>query len=739
MNAPRDGVIEIALEYLGQIANLPRGPVTLAVNGVALDLREKAIDESRVRLEATLPADQVRRTYGIAMLRIGVEASFAAEIGFQSIVLRRVPPTGQCGQETGRVGGNAGGVRAIAAGLRLSIGEATDRLPCIARQEILLWRFGRDPSLYRSWLELAGAAFRAIYDSCPSVTTPTAEGQAWLDLLDRTFVEALISGAVPSGGQVCPVLGDVIGFGWGPLAIQSGVLTRTLSATNDAMLFIPPRSDSGYAVTINFSAHTDRRALLHLRASANRRSTVKQELSFEEDSVRLRIEIDESVHAFGMGWVAIRLSVTESHYNQVGVMFYPLPLSGSPPLGIAIQAIEIEPLQTTPPPSAVAQAARAPAKRRGGASVRDLPSAIHCVVPVWGTEYVKTYLEASLPTQLALDNLSALRDTKLIYEIYTDEPGRQAIERHPLYARLQKAVDEIVFFDIRRFRYEERTNHQLTLNYAVMNKCHHAGIRRAVGNGGALLFLNCDTIYSVGAFKRAWALCLDGYRAVENLSIRTDRDEMLPVLNRLKSRNGVLGISSEELTRLALPRFHWIAKSRFWQGPRGLTIPDNLYWSVSSDAVLVRATHFMPLFVFPRVREVTYSGTIDHGFIPAAGIAERERWLMSSETEPSSYELSLPSHDQYFKDFERGSVRDLARFLGLLCEHQHLDNLARPVRITSEKVPEERWEQVEQESSNVLAEIRNRLQKFALTPWRPDEATEAEDCRLVWSPDLVSK
>jgi hypothetical protein len=211
---------------------------------------------------------------------------------------------------------------------------------------------------------------------------------------------------------------------------------------------------------------------------------------------------------------------------------------------------------------------------------------------------------------------------------------------------------------------------------------------------------------------------------------------MLPVLERYKSADGTLSISSSDLTGIALPRFHWIARNRFWEGPPGLTIPDHLYWSVSDSAILVRATHYMPLFVFPRGQDAQYLGTIDHGFILASGIMEHERWVMAAETEPSSYELSLAQHDQRFPPYEQGSVRDLARFLSQLCEHFHLHNLERSVRIASHAVPEARWREVEQASSEIPVEVRKRLQKYVLAAWRPDFATEADECALVWCPDL---
>jgi hypothetical protein len=73
-----------------------------------------------------------------------------------------------------------------------------------------------------------------------------------------------------------------------------------------------------------------------------------------------------------------------------------------------------------------------------------------------------------------------------------------------------------------------------------------------------------------------------------------------------------------------------------------------------------------------------------------------------------------------FPPYEPGSVRELSRFLGLLCEAVHLHNLEKPVKIAADPVPEELWNEVIAESSEVLSEVRRHLQHYSLTPWRLD-------------------
>ena len=737
LHAAAGGAVELTLDCVADFVGPDLHPITLSVNGRSLHCEEQIIDEHASRLRALWSLGGT----GNLVLQIGVASAAAEWVGFRSINLRRAANADP--NDIVEAGGEGGAALAAVAGLRFPA-EAADleRLPGIAMQDVILWRFGRDPGLYRSWLDSCGEPLRKVFDSPPAgITWPAPATQAWLDLVDRTVVEALIADP-PAVKSPCGIFGAVYGLGWGPVRFRSGAPARTLSGAGDAMLFVPPMTPATYTVQINFAVDSDRQTLLALKATANRRATVKQSLIFSEEGPQLRVEIDPSITDFGMGWVAVRLSLGELDDAAVGISFRSSAAVAE--CDVAVRKIELVPLEE---PSHAASTAAAiphsPGARSGARSGRrrggELPTAIHCIVPVWGAEYLRTFLSSALPAHLASGNLAALRTTKLIYEIYTDPIGHRTIEQHDLYPSLVDAVDKVAFSDIQEFRTEERHIHQLNLNYSIMNKSHQAAIRHATAHGGALLFLNCDTVYSGRVFARIWALCKQGYRAVENLSIRTDRDQMLVALDEYKGADGTLDISSSALTALALPRLHAIARNRFWEGPPDLTIPDHIYWPVAEAAILAHATHYMPLFVFPRARDVQYLGTIDHGFIPASGVLDTERWFMSAQNEPSSYELSLAQHDQRFKPYQRGSPRDLARFLSQLCENFHLHNLDRPVRIAAHAVPEERWCEVEHASAQILHRIRERLQKYVLTAWRPDMAAEADECERVWTVDLPSR
>lgn len=626
------------------------------------------------------------------------------------------------------------------------------RLVAVPPADLLVWRFGRDPALYRAMVRRLGPVAQRALDSAPrNDMMPSARSRAWLDLLDETLVDEMVAAGPAIVAPISPGLGAMWGLGFGPLKVDDSEVGRRLSAAGESVIFVPPQPTE-YDLRIRLSAGIPRNRLLQLTVRGNRKVPVRHEMRFGLNGPELHVRITRAESDFGGGWVALRLCLADNGRPDVGVTFWPPSDVPTARCDLAVLDVAVDlapgsrdertlvPEGSETPDEAIRHAGEAAqggnvpsavAARRYPAK----PEVIHCVIPVWGEAYVRTFLDAALPTHLVPGNLPSFRHTKLVYDIYTDDAGRAAIEAHPLFPVLRKAVDEVAFIDIRALRYEERTHHQLTLNYSVMNKAHQRSIARATAAGGALLFLNCDTIYSDGVFRRVWNRHEEGYRSVENLSIRTDRDRMLAALKPHVGRDRLLSLSSQDMTRIALRNLHWIAKGRFWNGAPDLTIPDNLYWQVADTAIIARATHYMPLYVFPRVREVVYSGTIDHGFVPSSGIFPEEVWRFEDASEPSSWELSLTSHDQYFPPYERGSVRDFARFLSLQCEAVHQQNLLRAVRISAEHVPEERWREVTRESALVLDAVADELRHYVLTPWRPDRSMRPDGWIGASAPD----
>ena len=196
--APRVGGIAIAIDCVGEFVPLVLDRISISVNGEVLQYEEEIVDEHTARLRANFPGSVLQGTSGGAVLTIGIEPAQAAAVGLRSVTFRGIACANSPVPEDMPLFGEANPALAAAAGLSFHPPAEIDRLPGLAEQDLLLWRFGRDPLLYRSWLDHGGEPLRKVFESHPpGVLYPTPETQAWLDLLDRTVVEVLISGRSP--------------------------------------------------------------------------------------------------------------------------------------------------------------------------------------------------------------------------------------------------------------------------------------------------------------------------------------------------------------------------------------------------------------------------------------------------------------------------------------------------------------------------------------------------------------
>jgi hypothetical protein len=295
--------IEIAVGGVGCVGSFAFGDLQLFVNGSRVPYVVDAETEQLFGLRAFV---QLHGETSV-VLRFEVSEQQCDQISFRSVGIRPVACRQGSIAEHDR---QPFGLLVAAAGLRMPFELTSDAalLPAMPRQEAVLWRFGRDPGPYRSWLRDRNGICRVAYNSCPASVDPmSAVASAWLDLIDRSIVDALL--AEPAGS----VRGDVIfgrgisGIGWGPLMIRAGVPVRLLSGAADGTLLISPQPSWRYSVRIKFAPDAARDALLSLKLTANRRS-VKYALSFQQDGPELRVEIDPTVSDFGLGWVALRFA-----------------------------------------------------------------------------------------------------------------------------------------------------------------------------------------------------------------------------------------------------------------------------------------------------------------------------------------------------------------------------------------------------------------------------------------------
>ena len=190
---------------------------------------------------------------------------------------------------------------------------------------------------------------------------------------------------------------------------------------------------------------------------------------------------------------------------------------------------------------------------------------------VWGARYVRTMLDVNLPSLLAPGNVpAAAARLPLEHLLVTTPADRAVIEAHPAYQALTRLIP---------CRIEPLQEMAATPDYMgqinQMNLAHRQILADCRARDATWVFDQPDHVWGDGSLDHLATLALRGARCVLFAGIRTNREQMVPILENWRGdatgTGPVMAIGNEPLLRLAIEHMHVHDQIRFW-GPRFSTI-----------------------------------------------------------------------------------------------------------------------------------------------------------------------
>jgi hypothetical protein len=265
---------------------------------------------------------------------------------------------------------------------------------------------------------------------------------------------------------------------------------------------------------------------------------------------------------------------------------------------------------------------------------------IHIIVAVWGKEYIDTYLNVSLPSQLAPDNLKSLIDHKnIVYKIFTVKNDEEYIKNHPIYQKLEAHVNtRIICIN----NVEEKSKFAgLNVKFYNLTKLHNRAIKEADIDNAAIIFLFPDYVLADNTFATLFKIHQMGYRAILTLTLRIKKETAISYLmGKYYSEQGrCLTVSARELTHVALQYLHPIEKSYFW-GDGLSSFPIHAYWPVKDEGLLARCFYLHPLLIHPAIRGESSMITIDADYIDRSCPNLRDIYVIRDSDELTCLELT---------------------------------------------------------------------------------------------------
>lgn len=273
--------------------------------------------------------------------------------------------------------------------------------------------------------------------------------------------------------------------------------------------------------------------------------------------------------------------------------------------------------------------------------MRQPPTEVQVVLPVWGRSYVRQFLDLCLPTLLAQGNVPALAQfAPCTFVLMTRQRDAATITSHPLWPLLEACcriridlIDDLV---------SRSSSTVLTLAYA-----------RAIRTRGAAMADTCflllvsDYVVADGSLRNAAARIFAGASGVlaGNFQITVEGGRKR-ILDHADPLDRVVSIASRDLVELALSTLHPATIANTVDGPAAHDPSGNrLFWQVDERCMIGRFFLMHMIALRPEVTRFVVGAPSDYGLIPelcpsgaVVAITDSDEY-MTVECQPASRRL----------------------------------------------------------------------------------------------------
>ena len=322
------------------------------------------------------------------------------------------------------------------------------------------------------------------------------------------------------------------------------------------------------------------------------------------------------------------------------------------------------------------------------------------VTAVWGSEFIRLFLDVCVPNQLSPQNLAALPAGSR-YRIFTGRADRAALASSPRLDQVRRILPvDVVEVDLTELDPQANPN-----TYKMMTACHRRAVADAASVDAALIFLAPDFILGEGTIAGLVRLHAGGARAVLTANLRLSSESFLAAW---KARAGDAPVSSRELVGLGLRHLHPATASCFVEGPTSNDFPTSVYWPVRSgdriEGLFVRALHLHPMLLDPVHREELPETTIDGHYL-AQACPDLEQCVVVQDSddlvvfELTPFERRVGNHDR-----RQGVSMPRLAAVAAKCDAYQRSHWHRPIRLHVADV-DERWSAAAAHSAAFVAEL----------------------------------
>ena len=231
---------------------------------------------------------------------------------------------------------------------------------------------------------------------------------------------------------------------------------------------------------------------------------------------------------------------------------------------------------------------------------------VKIVVPVWGQNYVDTFLKLSLPTQLSPLNIPKIsKKHKVIYVIYTTRKDKKFIESSDIFIRLSKYAN--IEFSFVNNIFNKKV-------YTLYRKIHYIELKKSSKKDECVFLFNSDMIMSDQFMYRAIKI-MKTHKVINVFCPRTLEEPIKKFYANNANSNYHLKITAQTLNKLWFQNCHPLMKYHFLpKKNKEQILPATFIWQPKKNVVYVRSFHLHPVLVYPKNKKINkFRTTIDAG------------------------------------------------------------------------------------------------------------------------------
>lgn len=322
------------------------------------------------------------------------------------------------------------------------------------------------------------------------------------------------------------------------------------------------------------------------------------------------------------------------------------------------------------------------------------------VTAVWGSEFIKLFLEIALPTQLTPENLPAFAArTSAVYFIYTKKSDSEIITNSNVYKRLLFYIEvRIVYIDdvVDKKILEKGTHYP-------MAACHRHFIHNERHDDSTLIFLSPDVICTDGSFIKVLEAAEKGNRLIAIIALRLNKDTLAPEFLEKFIKDGICSsIKPREFVKFCVNHLHPDTKALFLDSDMSNSYPAVLLWNIKDEGILIRSFHLHPLLVKPSADTKLPENTIDDDFV--LSIPQKEVYIFDDSDDVCFFELSHSSYRSVcIRDYPQ-TTEYICGFIHGGTNFRHKEFVKTPIRLHYSDVTE-KWLPIEKKADILIEEV----------------------------------